>query len=732
MKSLLTQLSAALLVALLVACGPSAAGTDNNNSGGGNNSNANANDNGNANANGNGNLNNGGPNCGNGAIDQGEDCDGAALGGATCVTRGYTAGELTCLSNCTLDESGCSTCGDSAAQGTDPAAPGYEDCDGPDLRGADCVSMGHVTGVLACAGDCTFDETGCSDNPPVCGNDVMEGTEECDGVDLGGMTCAGLGEGFTAGTLGCTAGCLYDRAGCTTCGNGVLETGEVCDDGNTVDDMTCSANCLYHCTPGLASCNGDTSTYCEWNGVDIDTEYCDPIQGLACDTNTGRCVGPCSAQQLGPSYIGCDYFPTVTSNALLSNKTVFTYSLAVSNTGAVAANVTVTQGTTTLWSNTVGANSIQIINLPWVSALSDVQFTNLVTDGAYRLRSDQPVTVYQYNPLQYTAGGLYTYTNDAALLLPVNTWTGSYRVVSRWAWSGYPGLYAVTASEDNTTVVLTPSSTGGSVQAGFGVNANGTGTVVLHAGDVLQVMSSSGSSVDLTGTLITADKPVQVIGGHVCTNIPAGVVACDHLEESMPPLQTVGHDYIVTAPLISAVNTKAEFVRVIATAANTTVAYDPPQGGAPTTLTNAGEWFEIGPTSADFKISASQPVMVAQYMQGRAASVEDTGDPAMTLAVAVFQYRASYLFHAPTNYDANYVNITAPSGSTVTLDGAAVTGWTAIGASGYQVARVQLSNAGNGNHTIDSTHPTGISVYGYGWATSYWYPGGLNLLDIGP
>jgi hypothetical protein len=40
---------------------------------------------------------------------------------------------------------------------------------------------------------------------------------------------------------------------------------------------------------------------------------------------------------------------------------------------------------------------------------------------------------------------------------------------------------------------------------------------------------------------------------------------------------------------------------------------------------------------------------------------------------------------------------------------------------------VTLSNAGDGNHTANGDQPFGISVYGYGQYTSYWYPGGLNL-----
>jgi hypothetical protein len=197
----------------------------------------------------------------------------------------------------------------------------------------------------------------------------------------------------------------------------------------------------------------------------------------------------------------------------------------------------------------------------------------------------------------------------------------------------------------------------------------------------------------------------------------------------MPPFETVGYDYVVTTPLITASTIKARMVRVVAMQPNITITYDPPQGGAPTSLTNAGDFFEISQTSADFQISASGKVMVSEFMLGQSAG-GGIGDPAITMAVAVQQYRTTYLFHAPTNYTTNFVNITAPTGATVTLDGGAVAGFTAIGATGYSVARVQLPNGANGNHTISSPSPFGITVYGYGQYTSYWYPGGLNLSDI--
>ena len=58
-----------------------------------------------------------------------------------------------------------------------------------------------------------------------------------------------------------------------------------------------------------------------------------------------------------------------------------------------------------------GLGDIQIINLPWQNALKSAGASKVVADGAYRLRSDQPVAVYQYSPLEYQIGNTSSYTN---------------------------------------------------------------------------------------------------------------------------------------------------------------------------------------------------------------------------------------------------------------------------------------------------------------------------------
>ena len=342
---------------------------------------------------------------------------------------------------------------------------------------------------------------------------------------------------------------------------------------------------------------------------------------------------------------------------------------------------------------------------------------------------------YQYNPLQYTAAGQFSYTNDASLLMPRNTWGQEVRVVGWNHFSSAPNwsaFYAVTAAEDGTQVQLAPSATGQWVRPGAGVLANGTGNITLNSSDVLIVFTANAtqggaSSSDPSGTLVTADKPVQVIGGHICIYIPESVGYCDHMEESIPPVEVVGRDYFVTVPLINApAQTKARMVRIVATEPNTELSYDPAVPGAPAMLANAGDVATINATSLDFRITSPQKILVSEYMQGQDAGGAK-GDPAMTLAVPLEQYRLQYLVHAPTNYTDSFANIVAPTGESVTVDGVPVAQWTAIGNGEYSVARVVLSNAGDGNHVINGSAAFGIQVYGYGQFTSYWYPGGQDL-----
>ena len=66
------------------------------------------------------------------------------------------------------------------------------------------------------------------------------------------------------------------------------------------------------------------------------------------------------------------------------------------------------------------------------------------------------------------------------------------------------------------------------------------------------------------------------------------------------------------------------------------------------------------------------------------------------------------------------------------VDNVAVSGFKAIGTSGYGVARYKLGAGNAGAHVLSSTDPVGIQVMGYGQYTSYQYPGGSDLTAIAP
>jgi deleted-in-malignant-brain-tumors protein 1 len=167
---------------------------------------------------------------------------------------------------------------------------GSEVCDGADLAGQTCATMGYFGGTLACNGACNFDFAGCTN----CGNGGLQGSEQCDGPNLGGMTCAGLG--FTGGTLACTAACTFNTAGCYTsaCGNATVEGSEACDDGNGASGDGCSSSCTvesgWACSGSPSSC----APVCN-NGILTPPEQCDGanLNGASCTSlgYTGGTLG---------------------------------------------------------------------------------------------------------------------------------------------------------------------------------------------------------------------------------------------------------------------------------------------------------------------------------------------------------------------------------------------------------------------------------------------------------
>lgn len=100
----------------------------------------------------------------------------------------------------------------------------------------------------------------------VCGNGVREPGEACDGSDLGGQTCTGLG--FGGGTLACSGTCTFNTSGCTAPpATTTTYTSVAADDGNLLESNETSG------TGGTANSADSTTSALRGGDEKKDKQY---------------------------------------------------------------------------------------------------------------------------------------------------------------------------------------------------------------------------------------------------------------------------------------------------------------------------------------------------------------------------------------------------------------------------------------------------------------------------
>jgi cysteine-rich repeat protein len=254
------------------------------------------------------------PFCLDGVTDTGEECDDAME-------------SLACDTNCTN-----AFCGDG-----DLNATRGETCDDGNASDADSCPSSNVDGNLTASGHCLVATCGdgfvCTDGA-TCTTGPAGLPEECD--DAGeSATCdtdcsvAYCGDSqvnplqvadHPGGEI-CDDGNLLDNDGCdsnctvTGCGNGVVTSGEGCDDDNLVDGDGCDSNCEpTGCGNGVITAGEDCddtgeSATCDGNCTfagcgdsyinDTLSEECDPGGGLGTPVESGTCDADCSFAYCG-------------------------------------------------------------------------------------------------------------------------------------------------------------------------------------------------------------------------------------------------------------------------------------------------------------------------------------------------------------------------------------------------------------------------------------------------
>jgi hypothetical protein len=622
------------------------------------------------------------------------------------------------------------------------------------MRSTAIVGVG-MSIVLAACGD--------APPPPTSSRRDAGPPAECRGVMPGQVVC----EGTSALTCD-DGGQIATRTECA-------DSGQLCVPGQ---------GCVL-CTPGSIRCDGETVLRCNADGsAESRGETCDAAAGERC--SPGGCARLCEQAEAERSYLGCEYVAVTTANAELDS--VFTFAIVVANPQLVPAIVTITRADGFAQTEIVAPSSLAVINLPWVEALRRPVLTSgarasfhsaRAEAGSYRIRSDVPVTVHQFNPLSYLAlqdcrdgfdaspgdDQCNSYTNDASLLLPVHALTGSYLVMSRASHvvitpdgaSGSPGFVAIVNTEDTdaTVTVRTRAHVAASPDGSIEARAPGEElTLTIAPGEVVELVSEIpascpvptepdpatsevsycpvGAEYDLTGSEISSDHRLAVFGGHNCTFVPYDKWACDHLEEQLFPAESLGTSAV--SPVGYQQRSEPNLLRVVSASDDNTITFSPipDDGGPEMVVLDRGELAEVT-ISRPTRVTGTAPILAARFFVGQnyeglgTVSGGAPGDPSMGLLVPDAQWRNQYVFLAPDTYSSAYVDVIAATGARVELDGQVIGTLRDAMGTGVTTATIQIRP---GVHRISASLPVGAHVYGFGSYTSYLAPGGLDLREI--
>lgn len=561
-----------------------------------------------------------------------------------------------------------------------------------------------------------------------CGSEGRDAFSDESPNDPGG----GMGSGGPGGALG-------ENGGCSASGK------------------TCVGNDVHHCTE-----DGGTGAFVE--SCDEKSEFC----------LMGACGAGCDAAEAQGSNVGCEFWAVDLDNEYsnMNDAAGAPWGVVISNFGAVPANVVIDQNdaapgqalaTKTVKTVTIAPGKLVELELPTrevdgSKSKGDGPGT-MVSSNAFRIESDVPIVVYQFNTMRHT------YSNDASLLVPKNGLGNVYRVIG-WPTANpievsIPGAPDMPGIPDHSFVTIVGTVPGTKVKVTLGgpivgsgnIPATGKGGVVeqvIGPFDVIN-LESNGMPGDLTGTVVESSAPVAVFTGgeRGIAPIKEGppeppsfdrqTMCCtDHLEEQLFPVTAIGRTFALTRSPIRSKGgyVEPDLLRFMGVAAPTTVKTSLPAPDDQFTL-QPGEVRDTW-TTKDITVDATEPVMIGQILvsQGFTENATEGGDPSLTIFPPVEQFRRDYLFNVPSSWQKNYVVISAPASTKVTIDGVEPTGCIVepIGNGGALLAgktwEARRCQVGEGAHRMAGTAPFGIVAYGYGSRGSYAFIGGANAKKV--
>ena len=341
-------------------------------------------------------------------------------------------------------------------------------------------------------------------------------------------------------------------------------------------------------------------------------------------------------------------------------------------------------------------------------------------------------------------GNLEKYTSDTFLVLPKQEYVqqNSYKYIAVSYFSRHYDSSVAIVAQYNDTQLSISSKVDIIIDSTLNLTS-ATTSIILQEGETFHVQSLN----DLTGLLVASNKPLVMMSGHKCTNVPTSEGACDHLVEQIPPVSSWGRKF-ATAPLKG--RQAYDVFRILASEnltmveVNCTLSADQPTlyNTTSTYMINEGNFVEFKVSSSQYCwIEGSDSILVLQYAVGSSADGL-TGDPTMIIVPAVSQYCKHYslpTFQPDDNSFSfsHYMNIFIPAQyyqpNQIFLDNQQLSSYnlnfTVInqnGAPQVYAAQVDLTEGVHTLHHADA-EAMGVIMYGFAHFNSYGHPGCLNL-----
>lgn len=475
---------------------------------------------------------------------------------------------------------------------------------------------------------------------------------------------------------------------------------------------------------------------CEYWPVDLDnaTEVLGAPVGGRCERgellddvrvcwNGQTTAGVCDYDNGCPAGFRCQTTPVCGLNAQKSP-----FAIVVSNPQASTVSITLESADGTTHTAAVPSGAVASL-FPQQLGFADQSLNHSgQTQQAYRLSSDAPIVAYQFNPLD----NVDVFSNDGSLLIPSHAYDTQYLALTlptltrRPDTNDYNSYVTVVGSAESVDIQVTPSA---DVRAGDGVPAMRAGQTydfTLAKYDVLNL--EAGADGDMTGTRIVAPDGVTPFGvfvGHEAMVLPvqgeARPCCADHIEEQLFPISTWGARFAIARSQPR--KTEPDLLRILAHRADTRITFDPQPANTNCGTIGVGEFCEAL-IMADTEVNATEPILIGHLLMSTDGAA---GDPALSLAVPVEQFRDSYTFLVPEEYDEQFISVVARQGDTVMLGAADVTDQFRDFGALYMGARIRVTP---GQRKITCAATCGVVVYGYSQAVSYLFAAGLDLEQI--